>query len=547
MFYIDKNATLSFEEIQTKTFQKTDTNALHLGMTKAAIWVKFSIKNDFKEPLTRYITLTNPLHDTVELYLKQNDGTYKKYTQGMLHVEHYERMSMLHPSFIVSFLPKETKEFYLRAHTLTSANYFQLLLKDHAQLYKDEFHYQLLKALFFGAMMALILYNIFIFIFTKELSYFYYILFITFTTINYLSYSGMLYYIVQNQTLLNIDAFLGIYYISIANLFAILFIDKILHVERFKLLHQINLALVGGSILLMLLSLKIENLFECSMYYLLVCMLYILSLIVFALYKKIVPAKYILVGWSISILGIFSLAFFQYAIPNLIDFFPYFYEFSVVAETILFSVALASKLNKTKELENSLKTNELLTKELHHRIKNNMQFIILMYRLKLANSSDAKMEEKLNEIEGSIQAISQTHEILYKQKNLEILDAKLYFENLLSHIQKSFDTKNIKIILDVTASLDIKVSIFCGIILNELITNALKYAFVNQSGILHVTLKIKNNKHYFCIQDNGIGFDLNQKSIDSFGLDFVENIVKHELKGTFEIQNDKGAKITIRF
>lgn len=396
-------------------------------------------------------------------------------------------------------------------------------------------------------MIALILYNLFIFFFTKEISYFYYILFIAFTTINYGSYSAMLHYIIQDQNLLNIDAYLGVYYISIANLFALLFIDKILHIEQFKLLHKINMILIAGSIILMIISIKIENLFEFSLYYLLVCMFYILLLTLFSWYKKVVVAKYILAGWSISILGIFSLAFLQYDIPNLIDDYPYFYELSVFAEAILFSVALASKLNKTKELENSLKTNELLTKELHHRVKNNMQFIILMYRLKLANFSNAKIDEKLNEIEGSIQAISKTHEILYSHENTNILDSKLYFKDLLTYIEKSFDTQKIKINLNINAILDIEKLILCGIILNELITNALKYAFLNQLGTINITLITKNKQHYFCIEDNGIGFDYEEKKGDSFGLEFIKNIVQHELKGTFEIYYNKGTRIVIRF
>ena len=176
-----------------------------------------------------------------------------------------------------------------------------------------------------------------------------------------------------------------------------------------------------------------------------------------------------------------------------------------------------------------------------------MQFIILMYRLKLANFSNAKIDEKLNEIEGSIQAISKTHEILYSHENTNILDSKLYFKDLLTYIEKSFDTQKIKINLNINAILDIEKLILCGIILNELITNALKYAFLNQLGTINITLITKNKQHYFCIEDNGIGFDYEKKKGDSFGLEFIKNIVQHELKGTFEIYYNKGTRIVIRF
>lgn len=545
--YIDENSTLTFQEIQTKPFQKYNSDYLHLGMTKATAWIKFSLKNNSTEPIDRYITLNNPLHDTVELYIKQKDGRYSKQIQGMIHVELYEKNNLLYPTFKVHFNVAETKEFYYKAHSLSSANFFKLFLKDTTELYKDEFSYQLVEALFFGAMFALILYNIFIFIFTRELSYFYYIVFISITTINYASYSAMLYYIIQDQTLLNIDAYLGLYYLSIANIFALLFIDKILHIERYKYLHKINLGLIYGSILLMVVSIIKEDLFELSMYYLLICMFYILLLILFAFYKKTSSAKYILAGWIVSINGIFALALHQYGIFNPINVFPYFYETSTFLEAILFSVALAAKLNKTTELENSLKRNVLLTKELHHRIKNNMQFIILMYRLKLANQTNEKIDEKLKEIESAIQAISKTHEILYNQKNLDIIDTKLYFENLVLELQHSFTNKNIEIKMDINTILDTQQTIYCGIILNELITNAIKYAFKEDIGIISITLCKKENKHLFVINDNGIGFNYETKQNDSFGLVFIKAIVESELKGNISFESINGTSIKIQF
>ncbi|PNV83577.1 MAG: hypothetical protein C0627_05740 [Sulfurimonas sp.] len=84
---------MTFQEIQTKPFQKYNSDYLHLGMTKATAWIKFSLKNNSTEPIDRYITLNNPLHDTVELYIKQKEGSFIIpcqsgkiiFTQGMTH------------------------------------------------------------------------------------------------------------------------------------------------------------------------------------------------------------------------------------------------------------------------------------------------------------------------------------------------------------------------------------------------------------------------------------------------------------------------------
>ena len=546
-YYIDTNSKFTFDEIRTKQFKESKSNYFHLGISNATIWIKFSLKNSSKYSLERYISLTNPLHDTVVLYTKQKDGSYFQQIQGMSHLDEYTKNNLLYPSFKLNFTSGEIKEFYLKAHSLSSANYSKLFLKNQIQLYKDEFSYQLVEALFFGAMIALILYNIFIFIFTKEVSYLYYILFITVTTINYCSYSAMISYLTQNQILLDIDAYLGLYYISIANIFALLFIDKILNIYHFTYLHKINKGLVLGAILLMIASIKIDSLFELSMIYLLVCMLYILYLIIFAFYNKIISAKYILVGWLISIIGIFSLAFKQYAVPNPIDYFPFFYEVTTFLEAILFSIALSAKLNKTKELEHSLKTNELLTRELHHRVKNNMQFIILMYRLKLANVRTNLLDKRLQEIEYSIQAISNTHEILYQHNELNMLDTQIYFQNLLTEIKQSYNTSKIKIYLVVETILTTDQLIFCGIILNELLTNSFKYAFKENIGTIKISLTKQEKKNEFIIEDDGIGFDFEKKSKESFGLEFIQNIVKDELQGSCHIDVNNGTKVKIIF
>ena len=541
--YIDEDSTLSFEDIKNTPFKKSDTNYLRLGYTNATAWVKFTLKNNSTEPLERYLTLTNPMIDTIELFTK-NENNYTKETQGVLHLDLYERNNILHPNFKIKFKAGETKEFYYKTHSLSSANYFKLFLKDHTQLYKDEFSYQLIETLFFGAMIAFIIYNIFIFIFTKELAYLYYVLYLFFVTLNHSSYSIMLDYLISSKYTY-LDAYFAIYYLSFAVIFAFLFIKTILNINQYKILSAIINILIGSNIILMLLSTTNNYLIEYSTNLLFIGFIFIFYLTVHSLIKKHPLSKYIFIAWLINLFGLYSLAFKEYGISNPIDYFPYFYELTVFLEAVLFSIALASKLNKTKELETSLKTNELLTKELHHRVKNNMQFIILMYRLKLANLSNEEIDQKLKEIEGSIQAISKTHEILYNQENLENIDSQEYFENLIEEFKRSFSDFKIDIKLNIQENLDIQHSIYCGIILNELLTNSFKYAFKNKKGSIEISLKKEKNKYLFVVQDDGVGFDYEKKKDDSFGLSFIKAIAQDELNGTIEFVSDDGAMIKI--
>ena len=119
------------------------------------------------------------------------------------------------------------KEFYYKTHSIDSAHYFKLHIKDiNNTLYEDEFSYQLILSVFFGAMLALVLYNIFIYFFTRELSYLYYILYILFTTLYYASYSIMLDYILPEDSTM-IDIFMDFYSLALANIAALLFIKSI--------------------------------------------------------------------------------------------------------------------------------------------------------------------------------------------------------------------------------------------------------------------------------------------------------------------------------
>lgn len=544
--YIDSNSTLDFEEIRKKEFKPTNTDYIRLGYTSSTVWLKFKIKNLSNKSIKRYITITNNMPDVINLYTKQQNKSYKVKRQGVLQYKYYSKDNILHANFKIEIKSKETKEFYYKVYCSSSANFFQLYLKTEKELYKDEFSYQLILSLFIGAMIAFIFYNIFIYYFTKEKTYLYYVIYIFFITWNHISYSSMSNYFITSKYL-EIEAFAAIYYISIANIFSILFIKSILETKQYKVIDNILNSFIVLNIFLIFYSFIDITTIEYISLIIFIAMLFLLFVCFYSFFKNNKQSKYILIGWTINVVGITMLYLVNASTWSLIDYFPYFYELTVFLEAILFSIALAAKLNKTKELEESVATNEVLARELHHRVKNNMQFIILMYRLKLANLTTNEIDEKLKETEGSIQAMSKTHEILYNQENLEDINTKLYFENLIDELKRSFHTKNITINQDIKTTIDTQQAIYCGIILNELITNSFKYAFVDNNAKIDISLEKKNNSYEFIISDNGIGFDYKEKSFDSFGLSFVKAMVEDELKGNITFNNNQGTNIKILF
>jgi two-component sensor histidine kinase len=543
-FFIDLKANLNINDIVKKEFKKTNSDYIRLGYTNHALWLKFSIKNNSKIPITRYLYLSNPIIDNITLFFKK-ENSYIKQTQGRSDFTNYIDENILHPTFKINFKAQEEKEFYLKTDSRSSANYFKLYLKDDINFLKDEYIYQLIEALFFGAMIALIIYNIFIYIFTKERAYLFYVLLVFFAILNHASYSLMIN-LVLGREYAYLDSFKNVYYISIATIMSLLFIRDFLNLQKNKVFNNISYIFIFILTLIMILNSKENYLMNVTSIVVSICVLYILYLSIYSYIKKTPEAQYILLGWIINITGIIAISLNQEGISNPIDVFPYFYEFTSFTEAILFSIALAAKLNKTKELESSLNTNKFLLKELHHRVKNNMQFIILLYRLKLSNLITPQIEEKLYETESSIQAMSKIHEILYAQK-LEEINTKEYFEELISKIKYSQLDLNIDIKLEIKANLEVHQTVYSGIIINELITNCVKYAFKENIGEINILLINKNNKNILKIQDNGIGFNYAAQNINSFGLMFVEAMVKDELDGEIKFINDNGTKIEIIF
>ena len=302
---------------------------------------------------------------------------------------------------------------------------------------------------------------------------------------------------------------------------------------------------------------------------------YFLGIGFYALYKKNPQAKFFLLGWSFALLAWLSLFFkFLGLIPEEYVF-TYTFETLIMAEVILFAISLAYRIKRlemkkndltkslliqqqnesnrlekivnirTQELNNELKQNELLLKELHHRVKNNMQFITSLYALKLNDNNDKHIQEKLYDVERKIHAMSIVHQMLYNQKNLVNIDAKEYFEKVLQNIKDSFELENITFELDINSFLDTEEAIYCGLIVNELVTNAIKHAFDSKGGIIKISLNNVDNGTLLEVSDNGIGKGANTKA--NFGEMMVESLATDQLEGNLQVVVDKGTHISLWF
>lgn len=545
--YIDKENKHDFKYIlknNNKLFKPNKENFLHLGYSPDAIWLKFSIKNSTNSEIKKVLEISNQMLDDIFLYTKQTNGKYIEEKNGVLHRKTFDE-NILKLYFNISIEAGETKEFFLKVSSLSCAVYFELNMMTKDQLYKKEINHQLILALFFGSIITLIIYNLFIYYFTKDLAYLYYVLYLFFTILERLSYTALTLYIYP-ESFWETDIFLTIFYISFIFIFSLLFIREFLNIKRYKKIDYIFKMFLALNIIFIIFTSPEFYPIDAVLLILLLSMIYMICISFYLLYKGEQNAKYMILGWSIVMFGWIMIVAYNYGVWSIVYDYPYFFEITIFIEAILFSIALANRLNTTKELEKSIATNKILTRELHHRVKNNMQFIISMYRLKLAKYSNKDISNSLKEVEGTIQAMSATHEMLYAKNTVVNIDTKEYITTLIDRLKNSYDSSNINIKLNIATDIDIDNSIYVGIILNELITNSFKYAFKNNKGQITISLSKHNKIYELIVKDDGIGFNATKEN-ETFGIELVKTLIKDELDGKVKINTARGYKYIINW
>ncbi|MDO8453538.1 MAG: sensor histidine kinase [Sulfurimonas sp.] len=220
---------------------------------------------------------------------------------------------------------------------------------------------------------------------------------------------------------------------------------------------------------------------------------------------------------------------------------------SIYSVTYFYQVKMEEANALIKEQENKLLLSEnILKKELHHRVKNNMQFIISLFKLKLAPFMNPDIQRVIKEVTYKIKGMASVHDMLYKQKIIAGIDASQYFITLVNALRNGYETKHIKFDMKIDAELSSDQLIFCGLIVNEVVMNAIKYAFKDreEEGGWTISLNIYSNEKETVLEifDNGQGMDASRTT--SFGSEMIASLIENELKGKMKLETDKGVKYT---
>jgi two-component sensor histidine kinase len=209
------------------------------------------------------------------------------------------------------------------------------------------------------------------------------------------------------------------------------------------------------------------------------------------------------------------------------------------------------KLAETR-ISHSLHEKELLLKEIHHRVKNNLQVMSSLIKLQSHYIKDEKMLEMMKETGSRIQSMAIVHTKLYNTKDYDHIDFNEYVRSLAENFATSygFRMKNIKINIDIlNILLNIDTAIPCGLVINELVSNSVKYAFPdNRSGEIFISLSKKDNRKFILtVRDTGIGAPQNKDigKSDTLGIQLV-TLLSKQMNGHLQIINEKGKGLEFR-
>jgi PAS domain S-box-containing protein len=221
-------------------------------------------------------------------------------------------------------------------------------------------------------------------------------------------------------------------------------------------------------------------------------------------------------------------------------------------------VAIRADITSRKQAEEtirtSLKEKEVLIREVYHRTKNNMQVISSLIGLKASGIDDPVMQGILQDMKDRIQTISLVHQKLYQSKNLSIVDLKDYVSDLVNLIINSHtdDSDRISVVLDLDSiDVELDTAVPCGLIVNELISNSLKYAFPgDRKGTIKIILKkMEGDMIELGVSDDGIGIKEGSDYMNknTLGMMLFRGISEDQLMGEIKIDTGNGVNCNLRF
>jgi two-component sensor histidine kinase len=561
------------------------TNKESLGFSESTVWLYVKVKNNTDKFSHEVIEFVYPLHDYLDVYAYESATLVDSYSTG----DHrdFNTREVETNNFVIPYMLAvgEEKEFIFKINSTSSLN-IGMKFFSFREYYVHSSENKLFLGAYYGAVIIMLIYNFILFLMIRKRIYFDYVVFHLFYLFIHLAVNGFAFeYFFPNMPM--IAEYFIIVVLPLGIYFGIKFSLSFLSLNDYlpkthKFLHivmkMLLLLLLSGFFISYSLFITISTLAGAFVSF----VLFVVGLYMLFTYKTM-ASKFYVTAWGFLLVGAFigllqNLGFISMSVWSF-----YSSQIGAFMELSLLSFALAYRYNtlfvklssteqelrvlninlehkveertldlheRNNELSLEISNKNMLFKELYHRVKNNLQIITSLLTLQIDRIKDKKAIFIISEMTQRIKAMSMIHEKLYQTDNLSLVNMQEYTQGLANDLQQGVSPDTLHFEIDCEEiELNLVVAVPMGLIINELVTNAIKYAFGDDDKKQIVVIKMyKNNNEDFTLEiyDNGKGMDMSS-SHQGFGLKLAHSLVKYQLKGELETYNDNGLHHKIHF
>ena len=568
-YYHDKEQKLNINSIQNIEFNKKTSNRFNFGYLTGDIWFKLTLDNQ-SENRGFIFYLTESFFNEVNFFKFQKEHWQKESSGLSLFLKNGDKKD-INPLFNFTIEPHSQKTFYIQFHTKpysrgVSYGKFKIFTQKEFR-FQTIFNDKLLYIFYFGTLTFIMIFNLFLFIVLKDSIYIYYTGYIFFTMVYILSYSGFVYHLGLASWIreLNISVpLLIIFFTFFSTKFLntklyLPLIDKILTKLLIFLIMMMPLIIFSYdpwfNIINNVVLIFAPLLFYASIYifikghttvkyYILALIVYLVSLSILCLMTQGLISNSDVNHYALVYGSYFEIVFFSFVLAKR------FYK--IQREIILIKVkneqVLETKVkNRTIKITELLKEKELLLKEVYHRVKNNFQMVIGLLWIEASSDKNSEHKQSFLELIGRIKSMSMVHQYLLDSNTYAKIESEEYLLKIIEETEQIYSKKNIHIEKEIDhCTLDIDQAMALSVIVNEVLTNAVKHH--NQQTICDIQFSFKkeNENIRLSIEDNGLGFTYNEET-QGFGLKMIKQFSKKLKSSNIKFNFKNGTEFMLSF
>lgn len=586
-YLIDKENIFNQSNIYENKNHFTPLSSHHtgFGLQNKTVWIHLHVTNTDNKTNNAVVEFPYAILDYIHYYEFQNGKLINENESGdtIPYSKRVEKTNTL--VFPYKIGANSTKELFFEVKSEGALNlkmnYFDRSTYQSAQ--RDNL---MLLGIYYGAVIIMLFYNSILYFMIREKVYLDYVVFHFIYLFLQLGLNGLAY-----QHFWPSSPVINSYYIpvmlALANFFSIIFSLSFLNIrENHKQIYKYFIVLKYIFVLIAISSF-IFSYNHVVKAIALFSILSVISLFISGIYilikERSVESKFYVTAWSFLLIGVLLTEFQNIGLLPINFFTLYGAQLGAFFELGLFSFALAYRYNtiivklrqteskllglneelelkvhertqnldeKNLQLHIEVNNKNVLLRELFHRVKNNLQIISGLLSLQARRLQDKKSKEIFRDTTQRIKSMAIVHEKLYSSENLEAVNMQEYTKSLIEDIKHTFNANDIDVtILCEQLDFDLEIAVPLGLIINEMATNSVKYAFTTEARTKNITIEMSHstsNKFILEYYDNGAGIDfINLK--EGFGFKLINSLTTYQLKGDVDYFNDNGLHYVLSF